>query len=45
MMDLPAAMGIDMNLEKAPKLKALKERVETHPKVAEWLEKRPKTAH
>ena len=30
-------------LENAPLLKALEERVRSHSKVAEWLEKRPKT--
>ena len=30
-------------LDKFPKLKALKERVETQPKIAAWIAKRPKT--
>lgn len=30
-------------LDKFPKLKALKHRVETRPKIAAWIEKRPKT--
>jgi len=30
-------------LDKYPKLKALKERVENQPKIAAWIAKRPKT--
>ena len=32
---------IPLNLSKYPKLEALKKRVESHPKIAEWIAKRP----
>jgi len=39
---MPMAGAADA-LDKFPKLKALKHRVETRPKIAAWIEKRPKT--
>ena len=36
-------LGIPMNNEKFPKLKALTDRVEASPKIAAYIEKRPKT--
>lgn len=33
--------GLEPDLSSAPKLKALKERVEQHPKIAEWIKTRP----
>ena len=41
--DWPVMMGMTVPWEKAPKLKALCERVEALPKIAAWHEKRPKT--
>jgi glutathione S-transferase len=38
-----AMAGATDALDKFPKLKALKHRVETRPKIAAWIEKRPKT--
>lgn len=37
-------IGADPQIDKYPKLKALLEKVSKAPKIAEWLEKRPKTA-
>ena len=40
---VPDGVQITPPFDKFPKLKALKERVESHPKIAEWLKKRPVT--
>ena len=40
----PPALGIPLDLDKYPKIKALHERVKAHPKIAEWLAKRPETS-
>jgi len=37
------SLGIEIPFGEAPKLKALKERVESEPKIAEWIKKRPVT--
>ena len=34
--------SVKYDLDKVPKLKALFNRIETHPKIAAWIEKRPK---
>ena len=34
-------LKIPLDLSKYPKLEALKNRVESHPKIAEWIAKRP----
>ena len=36
---------VKVNWDKVPKLKALKQRVENLPKIAEWIKKRPKTEY
>lgn len=36
-------IGINVSLDDSPKLKALKERVESVPKIAEWIKNRPVT--
>jgi len=37
------ALEVELPFDKAPKLKALRERVEAIPKIAEWIKTRPKT--
>ena len=39
--DYRCKTGDNLDLSTYPKLLALKERVEKHPKIAEWIEKRP----
>ena len=39
----PANVGLDCQLDAVPKLKALKQRVESSPKIAAWIAKRPQT--
>ena len=39
----PRVMGIVIDYEKVPKLTALKDRVESSPKIAAWIAKRPDT--
>ena len=39
----PSNMGVDNKLGDYPKLKAHKQRIESLPKIAEWIAKRPKT--
>ena len=39
----PSNMGVDNKLDDYPKLKAHKQRIESLPKIAEWIAKRPKT--
>ena len=34
---------VEVHLENYPKLHALKEKVAGHPKIAEWIQKRPET--
>ena len=34
-------MKLDVDLKKFPKLLNIKNKVESHPKVAEWIKKRP----
>lgn len=43
---MPAAVKVDMDkqFEKVPKLKAHKKRVESVPKIAQWIANRPQTA-
>ena len=36
-------LGVKVNFEPVPKLEALLNKVKGHPKVQEWIEKRPKT--
>ena len=40
---LPMIPGLTVNWNEVPKLEALKNTVESHPKIAEWIAKRPKT--
>ena len=40
---VPDRVKITPPFDKFPKLKALTEKVESHPKIAEWLKKRPVT--
>ena len=39
---LSSQMEIDVGLDKFEKLNALKRRTEEHPKIREWIAKRPK---
>lgn len=39
----PAMAGVTVNYDKIPKLKALKDRVESSPKIAAWIAKRPES--
>lgn len=41
--ETPEVFGIEVKLDNYPQLKALKERVESDPGLAEWLQKRPKS--
>ena len=43
MSTFPLMVGIDIKIDNFPKLKAHKERVESQPKIAEWIANRPKT--
>ena len=38
-----SSIGLKFSEEKTPKLKALTKRVESHPKIAEWIKNRPET--
>ncbi len=39
----PANVGVDCQLDAVPKLKALKQKVDSSPKIAAWIAKRPQT--
>ncbi len=43
MLNGPAAIGADSQLDAVPKIKALKQKVESSPKIAAWIAKRPQT--
>ena len=43
MLWLPNGVKVTPPLDQYPKLKALTERVQAHPKIAEWMKKRPVT--
>ena len=43
MCDALSMIGADSQVDNYPKLKALRLKVSTTPKIAEWLAKRPKT--
>ena len=40
-LDFTAMLGLTLNLDEAPKLRAIKEMVYSHPKIATWIAKRP----
>jgi hypothetical protein len=42
---MPETCDIAINWSDYPDLKALKENVENDPKIAEWIQNRPKTQH
>ncbi len=42
MMNFPSMMGVSTNVEKFPKLDALKKRVDAHPKIAAYNANKPK---
>ena len=42
-LEYPRSLGIKVNLDRFPELKALKERIEAMPKISEWLRKRIST--
>ncbi len=35
--------GVEVDLDSYPKLKAHKARIEAHPRVSDWIERRPQT--
>ena len=41
MLSFVEVLGIDFDLDAFPKLTALKQEVEGHPKIAAWIESRP----
>ena len=41
MLSFVNVLEIDFDLDAYPKLTALKQEVESHPKIAEWIESRP----
>ena len=41
----PGVLGVNNNLDNYPKLKALKQRVDSLPKIAAWIAKRPETPY
>jgi len=43
MCDWLSIIGADSQIDNYPKLKALREKVSSLPKIADWLAKRPKT--
>lgn len=43
LLTFPGMMGINIKYENYPKLKALKDRVEALPKIAQWIANRPET--
>ena len=42
---IPALVGFTINWNEVPRLKAVVDTVESNPKIAEWIAKRPKTDH
>jgi len=44
MNDWLSLMGADSQIDNYPKLNVLRQKVSTTPKIAEWLEKRPKSS-
>ena len=41
-LDFTAMLGLTFNLDEAPKLRAIKEMVYSHPKITAWIAKRPR---
>ena len=37
-------LKLDVDLEKYPKIATVKRKVESHPKIAAWIQERPETA-
>ena len=43
-MNAPKVMNVAVDLAQYPKLQEIKEKVDSDPKIAEWIQNRPQTA-